>query len=126
MTDENVQNETTEAPQAVRGNEPGAGLSLAEERIGTRITEKEGVGFDPMIIITVIMSLIQGCFKPQRLPTPGMLKQRSLNRARIATALRRETGCSYQQALSRADIVLDAANEATDEELNLLIRDCCT
>lgn len=112
----------TEAPKAARTS--GAGLSLAESRIAES-KRGEGYKFDPTLIIAIISALIPliaNCFNPK----PQALRRRFLNRARVAAAIRREQpGLSFQEAFDEADNLFDLADKATDEELQLLINDCC-
>lgn len=114
--------ESPAGPQVV--GEPGMGLATAEERIGAKLAQKEGVGLDPAMIIMMIQAVITAITNCKK-PTPATLKRRSnFNRATLGTAIRQQTGCDYRLALSRADGVIEAANEATDQELDMLIRDC--
>lgn len=98
-------------------------IKLLEDRLAKKISEKEGVGFDPITIIMIIAALIpliQNCFNA----SPKALKKRMLNKARIAAALRREAGWSVTECLQKAEWVMDLADEAEDQELAALIEEC--
>jgi len=104
---------------------PGEGLQLAEERIAARHA-KNGFLFDPasiIAIITAIMSVLQSCTNP----TPRALRRRRVNRARLAAALRQHHNevLAWPQAFEDADELLKLADEANNDELQLLIDDCC-
>jgi len=102
----------------------GDGLDLAEERITAR-QAKNGMEFDPASIITIItaiMKVLQGCTNP----TPRAMRRRMLNRARLASALRQhDNSLPWAQAFQDADELFTLADEAKNEELQLLIDDCC-
>ena len=101
----------------------GDGFKLFEERV-TKRKQTPNAAIDLTVIFTIlaaIIPLIQGCFNP----TSAILKRRFLNRARIAIALRQQDrSLTFAQAFAEADDLLDVANEATDEELTLFIKDC--
>lgn len=101
----------------------GDGFKLFEERVTARKQQTNAV-FDPTMIFTIlaaIIPLIQGCFNP----TAAMLKRRPFNRARVAIALRQQdSSLTFAQAFIEADDLIDVAQEATDEELTLFIKDC--
>ena len=111
----------------------GNGLSLFEERMMTRVAgDGDGErGFDPTIIITLIAALIPvviDCFKNRttRQRPLGRIRGRLLGRARIAAAYRREQpDLSWAQSLRLADYTFDVADEATEEEVETFIKDCC-
>lgn len=102
----------------------GKGFDLLEERYAARAA-RDGVEFDPLIIIAIIgmlVQVIQGCF--QR--SPQAMRRRLLNRARLAVGLReRMPNLMWVEAFRQADLLFDMADEATDDELQLLITDCC-
>jgi hypothetical protein len=101
----------------------GKGLQLFEERLAAS-KQGENVQFDIAVILAIIsavLPLIMNCFAPK----PSMLRRRLGNRARVATAIRRETGMGFFAAMKEADNLFDLAEKATDEELQLLIDDCC-
>lgn len=101
----------------------GEGLALMEKRLTVTKAGPGKVGFDPAIIsliISTIIPIIQGCFKP----TPQALRRKFLNRARVAAGLVQNTGQSWSDAFDQSDELFDLAREAKDEELQLLIDDC--
>ena len=101
----------------------GDGLALLEERL-VKSKSTGDAGFDPVTIITIITALIpliQGCFSPK----PQSLRRRFLNRSRVAAAIRRaDMSISFQESFVEADNLFSLADQATNEELQLLIDDC--
>lgn len=94
----------------------GAGHSAFEQRMTKR-------GFDPMVIIGIIsaiLPLIQGCFKP----TPASLKRRA-NLPLVSQALReKDPTLGFIESRRRGRDVLSVLQEAPDEEVQAFIDDC--
>lgn len=103
----------------------GKGLQLLEDRLRQKEAGAEAAGFDIAVIVATIAALvplIQNCFSP----TPRALRRRLFNRARVAAAVRGAApALSWAEGLKKADVILDLAEGATDEELQALIDDCC-
>lgn len=98
----------------------GAGFQLMEERL----MESKEKKFDPatiLLLITTLIPLIANCFNP----TPKVLRRRLGNRARVAASIRRDSNVSWGEAFTQADHCFDCADKVTDEELQLVIDDCC-
>jgi hypothetical protein len=103
----------------------GDGLSLLEQRLEKKV-EGKPVSFDPLTIISIIASIILMIQNCQR-PSARGLRRRLFNRARLAAGLREKVGgLSWRESLGLADDVFDLADEAKDDELQMLILDCCS
>lgn len=91
-----------------------------QDKMTVRVeTDDELKQFDPTIILAILSALIpllQGCFKP----TPASVR-RTIHRPRLTVAIARETGLTLRQAASYSAAVMDVANTATDEELKAFI-----
>src|SRR5215218_3102316 len=99
-----------------------SGLQLLETRLQEKVNEDGVKQFDPMIILTILSALvplIKNCF----MKTPAALRSRVGNRALLRVALRRE-GLDWKDAREKTELLFDLADEATDEELKGLIKDC--
>lgn len=100
----------------------GKGVQLLEDRL----RQSGGLSaFDPAALIAIIQAIIttiQNCRKPNA----QTLRRRLFNRIRLAAAIQRNyPGLTWEQAIAQADVAFDLADKATEEELNLLIADCC-
>lgn len=103
----------------------GSGLQLLEERLS------KGVGAtDWAALIALIIPLIASCLNP---PKPETLRNPPRGtRASFAQAIRRDARArgerppGFDEALDTYDAVLALAREATDEELQALVDDCCS
>lgn len=95
------------------------GMALLEQRLEKKLTPVEGVGFDPFSIITLVLSLLAGC-----LPTVGRVRRSPLNVARVWAGLRRE-GLSWADARRKAEELFDIVDEATNEEIQGFLNECC-
>lgn len=108
----------------------GEGLELLSQRYAESKSSVEGMEFDPAtiaMIIAALLPVIQQCFNPK----PSTLRRKFLNRAKLArsiweTANDRGMQMSFAQAFKEADGLFDLANRASDDELRLLISDCCS
>ena len=103
----------------------GKGLDLLDKRLTDKLASNQKE-FDPLMIIAIIMAIIQiiqGCL----IKNPRFLRFRFLNRTRLAAMIRRHVPeLSWADAFSKADEVFTLADEATDDELKLLVDDCCS
>ena len=100
----------------------GDGLALLEQRLLSVRAAERPVGFDPTILIAIILEVLQMC----RNPSPADLRRRPLNRARLAVRIRdKMPGTTYVEAFIQANRVLDLAEKASNKDLELLIADCC-
>lgn len=98
-------------------DECGVGIAMLEARLGV-------VGFDPLIvsaIVAAIMMLFDLC------PFAKARDVRNLPRRKLARQIKEKApGLGWVDALRHADETIKLAREATDEELNRLISDCCS
>jgi len=106
----------------------GAGITLFEERLSKRENpDATATAIDPATlaaIIQAIMVLLQGCMTPK----PKNLRSAPFRRGRLAVGIYREGGgnISVADAYVHADNTLALVAEAKDEELQLMIDDCCS
>ena len=100
----------------------GKGLQLLDDRL----RESNGMtAFDPAALIAIIQAIIETIQKCRN-PNAKALRRRLLNRPRLAAAIQRNSsGLNWAQALQEADKAFDLADKATEDELKLLIDDCC-
>jgi hypothetical protein len=100
---------------------PVSTLGTLEDRIGVRQTDQKR--FDPTsitAIITAIINLMTGCFKP----TPARLRRRPGLRVRLALEIHAEQpGTSIDECIVLADDALFVLAGAKDEELYAFIQE---
>ncbi len=102
----------------------GSGLQKLESRLA--VNGQPGNAAIPggflQAIIAAIMALMQSCPNP----TPANARRRLLNRARLAVGIRKEVPTlTWQEAYTYSDQCLAIAKDASDEDVQEVIDDCC-
>lgn len=109
----------------------GDGIALFQQKLTASKVQETGdnaVELDPatialiMALLQAAIPMIQQCFTPK----PAALRRKFLNRAKLAVNIMRETGLGPVKAFVEADRMLDIAQKASDEELQMVIDDCCS
>lgn len=121
----------------------GEGVGLLEQRLQALPSvqpKDDAVEFDPTIIIALlsaILPLITQCFQrvPQAARTPALLRRQSRQMGtavRLSSAIKAKAdevgvSCNHRQAARMAQDVLSMTDKdkSKDDEIQLLINDCC-
>lgn len=101
-------------------------FELFEQKLGAKLNPSgQEVRFDPTIILMIlgiIIPLIQQCF----FPSAARLRQRRLMRPRLIAAIKREAReLTWEEVRQAADACFDVADEATEDECQAFIKECC-
>ena len=92
------------------------------DKLSAKYTGNQAIDWQMILDFLIkIIPLVAGCF----LARPKTLRRRLGNHARVAIAAR-QVGVNGAEAREWANAVFDAADEATDAELQSFIDDCCS
>lgn len=104
----------------------GDGLKMFEQRMLKKLESKAQLaGFDPMIIIGIILGIIMPLIQECLFKSAKRLKRKGLNKPIITSALHFREGMTWEDAEEYANYTTDVAIESKDEEIQRFIDDCC-